>query len=135
VGRSLGTVFVFSLLSLPFIGQMPTLADRNLGIDPVSEQYGFLYASFGVGALLGALSIGTVLSEHDKATVGRRGLVAFAGCLALFAVLRSPAPAYPAVLIVGFTYFAVITSLSTVLQEQLDDRSRGRVMALWVMAF
>ena len=35
----------------------------------------------------------------------------------------------------GYAYFAAVTSLSTVLQEHLDDRVRGRVMALWIMAF
>ena len=29
----------------------------------------------------------------------------------------------------------MITSLSTVLQERLDDKDRGRVMALWIMGF
>jgi predicted MFS family arabinose efflux permease len=38
-------------------------------------------------------------------------------------------------LVVGFGYFAFITSLSTVLQEQLGDHERGRVMALWIMGF
>jgi hypothetical protein len=28
-----------------------------------------------------------------------------------------------------------VTSLSTVLQQRLDDAVRGRVMALWIMAF
>jgi MFS family permease len=135
VGRALVVIFLFSLLSLPFIGQMPTLADRNLGIDARSEQYGFLYASFGVGALLGALSIGTVLSDRSKERVVRVGLVAFAGFLALLSLLRSPGPAYLVIGLVGLAYFAVITSLSTVLQERLDDHSRGRVMALWIMGF
>ena len=38
-------------------------------------------------------------------------------------------------IVLGYAYFAAVTSLSTVLQEHLDDRVRGRVMALWVMAF
>ena len=46
-----------------------------------------------------------------------------------------PGPAYPMAVIVGFFYFATVTSLATVLQVRLDDRVRGRVMALWVMAF
>jgi MFS family permease len=135
VGRCLVIIFAFSLLSLPFIGQLPTLADRNLGIDARSEQYGLLYACFGVGALLGALSIGTVLSERSKERVVRVGLLGFAGFLAVFSLLRSPLPAYPSILLVGLAYFAVITSLSTVLQERLDDANRGRVMALWIMGF
>src|SRR5690606_14229562 len=36
VGRCLSVIYLYSLLSLPFIGQMPTLADRNLGIDATS---------------------------------------------------------------------------------------------------
>ncbi|MEQ1785829.1 MAG: MFS transporter [Acidimicrobiales bacterium] len=135
VGRCLVVIFTFSLLSLPFIGQMPTLADRNLGIAAKSTQYGLLYACFGVGALMGALSIGTVLADRSLERVVRYGLVAFAGFLAVFSLLRSPLPAYPSILLVGLAYFAVITSLSTVLQQRLDDSNRGRVMALWIMGF
>jgi MFS family permease len=135
VGRCLVVIFSYSLLSLPFIGQLPTLADRNLGIAARSTEYGYLYACFGVGALLGALSIGTVLAARSLERVVRVGLVAFAGFLAVFALLRSPVPAYPAILLVGLAYFAVITSLSTVLQQRLDDANRGRVMALWIMGF
>ena len=35
----------------------------------------------------------------------------------------------------GYAYFVVITSLSTVLQQHVDDAVRGRVMALWIMGF
>jgi MFS family permease len=135
VARCLILIFTFSLLSLPFIGQMPTLADRNLGIAAKSTQYGLLYACFGVGALLGALSIGTVLANRSLERVVRVGLVLFAIFLAIFSLLRTPALAYPAILLVGLAYFAVITSLSTVLQQRLDDSNRGRVMALWIMGF
>lgn len=135
VGRSLVIIFVFSLISLTFITQMPTLADLNLGVDPESQQYGYLYACFGIGALLGAISIGTVLSDRNLERVVRVSLAAFAGFLAVFSLLRSPGPAYPVVLLVGLAYFAMITSLSTVFQQRLDDRNRGRVMALWIMGF
>jgi MFS family permease len=135
VGRCLVLIFSFSLFSLPFIGQMPTLADQNLDIAARSTQYGILYACFGVGALLGALSIGTVLAGRKLERVVRVGLVVFSGFLAVFSLLRSPLPAYPAILLVGLAYFAVITSLSTVLQQRLDDSNRGRVMALWIMGF
>ncbi len=135
VRRSLVVIFTYSLLSLPFIGQMPTIADQNLGIAARSTQYGLLYACFGVGALMGALSIGTVLSTRSLEKVVRAGLVAFAAFLAMFSMVRTPALAYPGILLVGLAYFAVITSLSTVLQQRLDDSNRGRVMALWIMGF
>src|SRR3546814_17295751 len=90
VGRCLVVIFAFSLLSLPFIGQMPTLADVNLGIAAKSTQYGILYASFGVGALAGALSIGPVLAGRSLARVARVGLGVFALVPPGFAVLAQP---------------------------------------------
>lgn len=135
VWRVLVTIFVFSLLCLPFITQMPTVAGDNLGIAPKSTGYGLLYAMFGIGAVLGALSVGTVFSSSDKARLTKLGLLGFAGFLTLFSLLRAAAPAYPAIFCLGAVYFAVITSLSTVLQEELDDAVRGKVLALWIMGF
>jgi MFS family permease len=135
IGRCLTTMVLFSLFCLMFITQMPTLADDNLGIDPKSTAYGLLYASFGLGAVIGALSIGTFLSGRSLDRIARVGLGGFALALAAFAVVRVPAIAYPIALVVGFFYFAIVTALATVLQVRLDERVRGRVMALWVMAF
>jgi MFS family permease len=135
VGRCLVTVFVFSLLALAFIGQMPTVAAHNLGINPRSAAYGILYASFGTGALVGALSIGTVFARADKARIVRVGLLGYSACLTAFALLRAPIPAYPVAALLGAFYFAFITALNTTLQAQLDDAVRGRVMALWIMGF
>ena len=49
--------------------------------------------------------------------------------------MRTSAPAYPIGFVLGYFYFLVITSLATVLQENLDDGIRGRIMALWIMGF
>ncbi len=135
VGRCLVTVFVFSLLALAFIGQMPVVADHNLGIDPKSANYGLLYACFGTGALIGAISIGTVFARTSKAMIVRVCLVCYALALTAFALLRTALPAYFVVAVVGAFYFAFITALNTVLQTRLGDAVRGRVMALWIMGF
>jgi MFS family permease len=135
VRRCLVTVVVFSLLALTFVGQLPVVAERNLGIDERSGAYGVLYACLGVGAVAGALSIGTVFSQRPKEGIVRHALVAYAGALAVFALVRTPVLAYPVMLVVGVTYFAFITSLSTVLQESLADHERGAVTALWIMGF
>lgn len=135
VRRCLVTVFTFSLLALAFVGQMPVVAAHNLGISPRSTAYGVLYACFGTGALLGALSIGTVFSGSSKAAIVRLGLIAYAVSLTAFALLRAPGPAYVLVAVVGAFYFAFITALNTTLQSRLDERVRGRVMALWMMGF
>ena len=131
----LATLASFSVISLPFVGLMPVIADHNLGIDPKSVAYGVLYASFGLGAALGAITVGTVFAQWEKVTLLRPGFIAFAVLLAAFGLLQTAGPAYVIGALLGYAYFIVITALSTVLQEQIDDSQRGRVMALWIMGF
>ena len=126
---------MFAFWCLPFIGQMPTLAELNLGIDAKSGGYGVLYATFGCGAVAGALLVGTALLQVPKPTVVRATLLVFAVALATLSLLRDPLPAYPVILVVGLAYFATTTALMTHVQEHLEDELRGRIMALWTMAF
>src|SRR6202042_1898028 len=121
VGRCLVTVFVFSLLALAFIGQMPVVAAHNLGINlSKSADYGILYASFGTGALIGAISIGTVFARTSKPMLVRVCLVGYSLALCSFALQRSPVPADVCVAITGAFYFAFITALNTTLQARVD---------------
>lgn len=135
VAHCLLAVAIFSLVCLPFITQMPSIASRHFAIDPKSGSYGLLYAAFGFGAVVGALSIGTIFAGSDKAVLSRVATVAFAVLLAVFGSVRVAALAYLTAVALGGVYFAVITSLSTVLQEKIDDAVRGKVMALWIMGF
>ncbi|MDZ4827951.1 MAG: MFS transporter [Actinomycetota bacterium] len=129
------TLFTFSLFSLTFVGLFPEIAAANLDVELKSVEYGFLYACFGFGAALGAITVGTVFAKRSKARLLRPGFIAFAVLLTAFALLRSVLPAYPVAAVLGYAYFIVITSLSTVLQEHLEESQRGRVMALWIMGF
>lgn len=136
VGRCLVTVFAFSLLALAFIGLMPVVAAHNLGIDlSASAQYGILYACFGVGALTGALSVGTVLAHVPTPRLVRLGLIGYSLSLFGFALQRSRIPADVNVAITGAFYLVIITALNTAVQARLGENVRGRVMALWMMGF
>ena len=135
VARSLIVMALFSMFCLPFVTQMAAIADRNLGINPESATYGALYATFALGALLGALSVGTVFAYRSRPTMVRAGLAGFAVAMAAFAAVRHPAAGFVVVAAVGFFYFLTVTSLSTIVQSRIADNQRGRVMALWMMAF
>jgi MFS family permease len=129
------TVFMFSLLCMPFVVVFPAIAEQDLHIAAKSTTYGFLYATFGFGAVVGALSIGTFLSGRNLAIVVRFALAGFSLCLATFVSLDSGLPAFPVSFMLGFFYFAAVTSLSTVFQSRLTHQIRGRVSAVWMMAF
>jgi MFS family permease len=127
------TLFSFSFFSVTFVGIMPVVAKYNLDI--TGGLYALLYATFGIGAAAGALTVGSVFAQRSKVALLRPGFVLFAVCLAVFGVARNAALAFVAVALLGYMYFIVITCLSTILQKDLRDEERGRVMALWIMLF
>lgn len=135
VRRPLLTMATFAALCLPFLGQMPALAELNLGVDPESQTYGLLYATFGFGALVGAASVGTVLAGVPQPKIVRVTLACFSVSLALLATVSSATVAYPVFFAVGLFYFTMPVALSTFLQHHLADEVRGRVMALWTLSF
>ncbi len=135
VGTPLLIMTAFSLLCLPFIGLMPVIAEQSWKVDPQGGRYGLLYACFGLGALVGAASVGTALLRVPKALVVRSSLGGFAVSLAVLAIVDSAGPAYPMLFLVGLFYFTMPTALTTFLQEHLSDEIRGRVMALWTISF
>ena len=135
VGRPIIVMTLFSLLCLPFIGQLPAIAEINLDVDAQSTQYGWFYALFGAGALVGALSSSTVFLRLPRTLMVRAGFIGFAAALAWLALLRDISIAFVAIATLGFFYFILPVTLSTMWQEHVDDSVRGRVAALWVLSF
>lgn len=135
IGRVLLTMSSFSLLSLAYVGLFPAVADLTFGIKPKTAQYKWLYATWGLGAMFGALAIGTVLAAVDKRRVARYGFISFAVAMCAFASVRGTVLAFITAFFLGIAYFGTTTALTTVVQSRLESEVRGRVMALWFMAF
>jgi MFS family permease len=133
VTRVLVTIAVYSLCSLVFIYQMPKIAAEQFGLEGV--HYTLLFACFALGAVSGALAMGSAFANLPRSRMTRGGLAAFAVALAAFALTGSPAVAFPTVFVTGASYFVVVTALSTTLQMRVDDSVRGRVMGLWMMGW
>jgi MFS family permease len=94
---------------------------------------GLLIGAFGAGAV-----IGSVIPLHDTPHPARRialMLAILTGGMLAFAVLPSLAAALVMLAIAGFGYLIGQTSATTQLQLVVTDRERGRVMALWSIAF
>ena len=107
VGRCLVTVFVFSLLALAFIGQMPAVAAHNLGINlSESPDYGILYALAWAPGTGGRHLHRHRVRRHVQTPIPVRiCLVGYSLSLCAFALERSPVPAYVNVAVVGAFYF------------------------------
>ena len=135
VGRPLTLMCLFSFFCLPFIGQLPAIAEINMSIDAKSSQYGWFYATFGFGALFGAAIVGTVLLQASRSLLIRLSCIGFGITLAWLTFLRSINIGYFAIFFVGFFYLILPTTLSTYWQEHVDENIRGRVAAIWVLSF
>jgi MFS family permease len=135
VFRAVLTVFMFSMFCMPFVVLFPAIAATDWNVSSKSTLYGLLYAAFGLGAVVGALSVGTFLSRHRIENVLRGSFILFGISLATYITIRSWALAFPIGFLLGFFYFALVTSLSTIFQSRLDHSIRGRVSAVWMMSF
>jgi MFS family permease len=95
-----------------------------------------------VGILIGAFGVGAVTASVIPSGEGRRPARTIAIMLALFAAgmigfALSPAleAGLVALAVAGFGYLSSQTRVTTLLQLEVSDAERGRVMALWSVAF
>lgn len=96
---------------------------------------GLQVAAFGTGSALSSLGVGVVRRRLGLLGTTRLGL----GLLALGLVGYAAAPNEPLVLVsllvAGVGFLLGVTTTNSNLQRRLDEDMRGRVMALWSMAF
>ena len=92
---------------------------------------GYLIGAFGVGAVIA--SVFPIHRPKDRA-IGVLFAVFGAGMVA-FALAPALAPAFIALGVAGAGYLAAQTRATTLLQLEVEERERGRVMALWSVAF
>jgi len=135
LNRLLIGMFLFSLFSLVYIGLFPSVARLNFDIAPSSATYRWLYAVWGAGAFVGALSVGTFLSSIDRKVLIVRGFTGFAISLAIFSQLRNSILPFPVGFVLGMFYFMTATAITTTFQLNMKNTERATVMPLWFMVF
>src|ERR1700734_4127736 len=119
------------LLAYEFSVSLPVLAERTF--HGGAEAYGFMTAAMGVGAVIGGLF---------TAARGRTGfrpiIIASPGFgVAILACAFSPVLglAYAALLFVGWASVSFIAIGNSTIQLTAEPSMRGRVIALWQVAF
>lgn len=116
----------------PVITLTPALAD-DLGGGSVLV--GWLASAFGIGSAIMFMVLGLARRRWGVQRVATAGLVLMAvGNLALIP-RPTAALAMVALGVAGFGMMAAITALSTQVQQRIPEELRGRVMALWAVAF
>jgi MFS family permease len=130
--RSLfGVVTVVSTVGFNFHVLVPLLAAETLHVGP--EGLGLLSASFGVGALVGALAAASFrVASWRLFCVGAGGF----GMLALaLAPVQSPLLAGAILFAIGITFTLFTANANALVQLGAPDRLRGRLIGIYLFAF
>ncbi len=127
----LGMMVVFASLCFNFNIMLPVLVRETLHQGP--GVFGALFASFGAGALVGALTSAALARARWKTML--LGATGFAVCELALAPVRSTVPA-AAILFVCGAFFTSYTSNSNArIQLDTPDHLRGRVLGLYYYAW
>jgi MFS family permease len=127
------TVAAVSFLATPYAVMMPLFASEIFGGD--ARAYGLLIGSAGAGALFAGLYLA---SRQGTERLPRRvadAVLLAGGALTAFSINTVLAAGFLIVMVLGFAVIAFIAGSNTLVQMQVDDAYRGRVMAIFSMAF
>ena len=116
----------------PVVTLTPAIAD---GLGGGADLVGTLTSLFGVGALLGFAVQPTMRRRLGIERTGTVGLLTLATGLGLLAVAPTAITATATMLVSGTGMTLSLTAFTTGIQQLVPDALRGRVMALWSIAF
>ena len=129
---ALVAVAVVGIASDSSITLTPSLADQLGG---GARLVGTLSTLFGVGAAVGMATLALMRGRMASVRVSLIGLIGLGvGCTTL-AAATVPAVAMTGFVVAGLGFGWAMTGLSTVVQERAPEELRGRIMALWLVAF
>jgi MFS family permease len=122
---------VVGCLTYEFQVSLPYMASRGLHAGP--DGFGFMTAAMGVGAVVGGL----IVAARGK--VGTSWLVLAAAGFGVAMTLATLAPSLPteivALALAGAASISFMSTGNATLQLRAAPEMRGRVMALWFVAF
>jgi MFS family permease len=127
----MGLLFAVSFTVFNFTVYVPLFARNLLALG--AEGFGFLMASLGVGAVSGALALGSLRgSQPSLAAMFGAATIACAG-LAAMAVVRHFWVAVAMLFVIGLSGTLLVAGCNTAMQLTAPDRLRGRVMSLYAL--
>lgn len=94
---------------------------------------GFIFGTFGLGAVLGAFTLGKPAPQPYR-RMGLQLLIMFVGTV-VFALAGVLWFSLAGIGVAGFAYLVTHTQATALLYAHTSEGQRGRVMALWALAF
>jgi MFS family permease len=128
---ALAMVATLSLFGVSHSAILPVFAQEVLGS---AGYFTWIVVATGAGAMLGALSVG-YRSQGPSMYGAAVLMLAYSVAMGVFSVSRAVPLVLGSQFVIGWTYFAMMTSLQTLIQSIVHESKRGRVMSLFQVAW
>jgi len=122
------TIFASALWAL-----VPSVAREGLGLG--SGGYGLLLGSVGIGAIGGAFGLPALRARLTPNALVTGAALLFAGCCLVLGLVGVTAAVVAALVLAGFAWIAVVTSLNATAQTLLPAWARARGFAYYTLVF
>ncbi len=129
----IGLIGVVSLFGISFVTLFPAWAVNVLHGD--AKTNGFLQSARGIGAVVAALLIASLGRFRFRGKLLTFGTFALPVMVALFALVRVTPLALVFVLGTGFSHILIFNLSNALVQTNVPDALRGRVMGLYTLIF
>jgi len=130
---TVAVVGVSAFFLTPYTVLMPVYAKTVLHGN--ADTYGYLMGSVGVGALVGALVVASLKPSTPRGKVLTFANLAFPALVIAFAFVRTFWLAVPVLAVTGFFIVVQNSLANTILQLEVPDKLRGRVMSIYFLVF
>ena len=125
--------FIGSFCAMPLVTFLPVFAKDVFHRD--AKGYSILLAAFGIGAIGGAVGTAWIGNVRRKGLVAVSMQMTFGALMAGFAYSRNPILSYALLALAGASLMVVFAMFMTLVQANVDDRLRGRVVSVYSLAF
>ena len=125
-------VLAVASLGQPVVQLLPVFAEDVFDVG--GGAYGILAGAIGTGATIAAPLLGWI-EGWRRSRLLMASIVAYGALLVGFAQAPLFLLAVAVIVAAGMAFLAVVSTLQTTVQLLVDDSVRGRVMAVYVMAF
>jgi len=129
----LGLTLARSVLAMPYRTLMPKFATDVMALD--ASGLGLLLAGPGIGSLVSSLTVASLGDFRQKGKLLLVAGVILGACLAIFVNLPTFSLIFVLLVLLGASGNVCMVINSTLLQTNVEDGFRGRVMSVYMLMF
>jgi MFS family permease len=135
VGVLIVSMAFLVFFGFPYVTILTAIIQTRLPGSNVARLYSIVYTFNGMGALIGALAIAGLPATIKRNRVIPISLLTFSALIIAFSLAPTLAIMIVCTTLAGAAYMATSSLVMTSIQAAVPGHLRGRVMALFMMAF